>query len=122
MLRTDFIKMLEAYLDLIEAQEIAKIVDFFTEDATIIIPGAPPYTGKKAIKGLYNEILDPNSEIDHVITKTIIDGKDAAVAVDVRIAHKDGRKTEFSEVNIFEVRGNKISRVQVFFDTPLVAE
>mgnify|MGYP001467454420 CR=1 FL=1 len=86
---------------MIEAQEIEKIVDFFTEDVTVIIPGAPPYTGKKAIMGLYKEILAPNSEVDHVITKTIIDGKDAAVAVDVRIAHKDGRKTEFSAVNLF---------------------
>ena len=87
MSRTDFIKMLEGYLDAIEAHEIEKIVDFFTEDAIVIMPGAPPYTGKKAIMGLYNEILNPNSEIDQVNKKTIIDEKDAAVAVDIRIAY-----------------------------------
>ena len=122
MSRTEFIKLLETYLEAIESQDIEKIAEFFTEDATVIIPGAPPYKGKEAIMGLYKEILDPDSEIEHEIIKTIIDEKDAAVAVDVKIAYRDGRKTEFSEVNIFKVRGDKISRVQVFFDTPLAVE
>ena len=122
MSRTEIKNMLDEFFAVIETQDIEKIIDFFTEDAVLIVPGAPQYKGRKEIRKFYDEVLDPNSEVEHETTKTIIEGNDAAVVIEVKVTQKDGCTIEFPEANLFEIREGKVSKVAVFFDTALMGE
>ena len=122
MSRIEIQKMLEKFFALIDAQDFEKLIDFFTEDATLIFPGAPPCRGKKEIMGFYDEAKQQTSESEHVITKIIIDDTNAAVVIEGKVTQKDGRTIEFPDVNIFEIKDRKVYKVQVYLDTALFAE
>ena len=116
MSRDDIEKELRVFYASVDAMDFDKALTYFTDDATFIFPGIPPMKGKEAIRAFYDEIKQNNTSMEHVLLKVIIDGNAAAFELLVKMTSKDGKTEEMLDVNIMELTGNKISKVQLYFD------
>ena len=122
MSKSEIKKVLETFFASVDAKDIETVVSLYTEDATLIFPGDKPYQGKETIKQFYDESIDLFPETNHKIVKTIIEGNDAAFVIQATLKLTSGKTVEIPDVNIFEIKDNKIHKAQVYLDTALLTK
>ena len=120
MSKEEIKKVIENFFTVLDNNEFDKMGNLYTEDATVIEPGYPSTQGRENIVRFFREANKDFRKVEHIILKIIIDGDNVACVINSRPVLLDGSTVDIPDVNIFEMRNNRIYRQQVYFDTALL--
>ena len=120
MSKEEIKKVIETFFIVLDNNEFKKMGDLYTEDAIVIEPGYPVSKGRENIIRFFREANKDFRKVEHIIHKIIVDGNNAACVKHSRPTLHDESRVDIPDVNIFEMRNNKIHRQEVYFDTALL--
>ena len=103
----------------INQHDLPKVMSSYRDDATLIYPGEAPgsgtFKGKAAIEGWWRQWFDqfPRTHFDikDIYVKSI---NAAVIRWDAQVINRDGRAGKNSGVGVYEIKGSKIFREQLF--------
>jgi ketosteroid isomerase-like protein len=103
----------------INQHDLPNVMSSYRDDATLIYPGEVPgsgtFKGKAAIEGWWRQWFDqfPSTHFDikDVYVKSI---NAAVIHWDGQVTNRDGRVGKNSAVGVYEIKGSKIFREQIF--------
>jgi ketosteroid isomerase-like protein len=103
----------------INQHDLPKVMSSYQDDATLIYPGEVPgsgtFKGKAAIEGWWRQWFDqfPSTHFDikDIYVKSI---NAAVIHFDAQVTNRDGRAGKNSGVGVYEIKGSKIFREQLF--------
>jgi ketosteroid isomerase-like protein len=103
----------------INQHDLPKVMSSYRDDATLIYPGEVPgsgnFKGKAAIEGWWRQWFDqfPSTHFDikDIYVKSI---NAAVIHFDAQVTNREGRAGKNSGVGVYEIKGSKIFREQLF--------
>lgn len=108
------------YYELVDAQDMAAIVDLFTADATYERPGYEPIVGHQELSRFYTEqrVID---EGEHTVQTVVAEGDCVAVSGRFHGTLRDGREVRIRFADFFVTTDDgRFARRDTFFFAPLV--
>lgn len=117
---TATITAVRRYYQLVDAGDVAGLVDLFAPDASYHRPGYPRLAGRRQLERFYQEqrVIREGS---HTLTKLVAAGRDVAVQGEFTGTQHDGTRIDarFADFFSFDPDGH-FARRDTFFFTPLV--
>ena len=105
-----------------DAQDVAKLASFVTDDVRLRLGNAPMVQGKAAFVDAVNGFLGSVAGVHHRILDVYVDGQIAVVEFDVRYDRLDGNAVTLPCCNVFRVRDGLIAEYRSYIDaTPVYA-
>ena len=104
------------YFDGINAEDWDGFASIWTDDAEIHPIGSRGRVGKEAVAGYYPSLLAPWREHHDEPGRCFIEGDTAFVEIDYKGVHESGATVEFEAVDRFELAGDKLRRVDQWYD------
>jgi ketosteroid isomerase-like protein len=111
-------------IEAINQHDLPKVMPSYTDDATLIYPGEVPgsgtFKGKAAIEGWWRQWFDqfPSTHFDikDIYVKSIfgLRTNTAVIHWDAQVTNRGGRAGKNSGVGVYEIKGSKIFREQLF--------
>lgn len=118
--RRHFVDQVLRYYQLVDAQDIAGLVDLFTADATYARPGYDTIVGHEGLSRFYAEerVIDDGQ---HVIQTLIAEDSRVAVNGEFHGRLRDGSDVHIRFADFFELSvAGRFQRRDTFFFAPLV--
>ena len=107
----------------IDAMDAEKFVSFLTEDAEFRFGSAPAVLGKAAIVEGVQTFFASIAGLSHRVARVWQDGASLACEGEVCYQRHNGSEIVIPVVDVFEYRGESISRYLIYIDIgPLYAE
>ncbi len=106
----------------IDAMNADAFVSFLTPDAVFRFGTSAPVVGQGPIHTLVAGFWQSIAGSSHRLLKVWKDGDDLAIRGEVTYTRKDGRKVEVPFVNVFKLKGDRVSEYLIHIDNgPLFA-
>jgi ketosteroid isomerase-like protein len=108
------------YYELVDAQDVAGLVDLFTADAVYHRPGYPPLHGHDELRSFYTDqrVIRTGR---HTVTTMVESGSQVAVTGEFSGSLRDGREVSLRFADFFVVSPEgRFSRRDTYFFAPMV--
>ncbi|WP_077035813.1 nuclear transport factor 2 family protein [Pelomonas sp. KK5] len=93
---------LQAYVDALNAKDLAGVVDLYAEDATLEDPvGGPVLQGRAAIEAFYGRVVPLGLEVRMVAEPRGSHGNAAAMAFEVVAPTAEGGRARIKVIDVF---------------------
>lgn len=116
-------QLAHAYFDAINNTRLDELVQLFAEDAELHFPLMDPIVGRAAIRQFYEGVLQfyPKRFDD---ARRFFFSQDGDVAVEIHFegVTATGKEVVFDAVDLFTIRGGRIYKLQIFYDSAKVME
>jgi ketosteroid isomerase-like protein len=105
-----------------DAQDVAALAQFMTDDVELRLGNADAIQGKRAFVEAVNAFLGSIAGVRHEILTVYRDGDAAIVEFDVHYTRHDGGVVTLPCCNVFRLRGGLIAEYRSYIDaTPVYA-
>jgi ketosteroid isomerase-like protein len=108
------------YFEGINGEDWEGFASIWTDDAEIHPIGSRGRRGKEAVVAYYPALLAPWREHHDEPGRCFVDGDTAYVEIDFKGVDANGTPVEFEAVDRFELVGDKVRRVDQWYDLPAV--
>ena len=104
-----------AYWRAEEDRDLERILQYFSDDAVMQMPGDPHISGAQ-IRGFYVNLFDDYPKLDLMVGRVIAAGDVASLEYVANLTDPAGKTLAVRGVNIVEVDGERMTRVVGYFD------
>jgi ketosteroid isomerase-like protein len=106
-----------------DAQDVATLATFMTDDVQLRLGNAPTINGKAGLVDAVNAFLTSIAGVRHEILSVYSDGDTAIVEFDVHYTRHDGNQVTLPCCNVFRLRDGLIAEYRSYMDaTPVYAD
>ncbi len=115
--------IVRAYFAAVNEGRLEELVALFAPEASLHFPLSNPIVGREAIGRFYETILQFYPErFDEV--RRLFFSPEGDVAAEIHFAGttRTGRRVVFEAVDLFTLRGGRIEKLQIFYDSARVLE
>ena len=113
---------LRALFESIDGKRTQQFLSFLTEDALFRYGSNPPAVGHAAIGATVEQFFGSIRSCSHRLVRSWEEPNSVVCQGEVQYVRLDGRSLTLPFCNVFELRGDKISRYEIYIDpTPLLA-
>ncbi len=115
--------IVRAYFAAVNEGRLEELVALFAPEASLHFPLSNPIVGREAIGRFYETILQFYPErFDEV--RRLFFSLEGDVAAEIHFAGttRTGRRVVFEAVDLFTLRGGRIEKLQIFYDSARVLE
>ena len=109
--------MIYAYYQAVNDGRWGDVVDFFHEDAVLLVPSQLPKIGREAILKFYESHGRRFPEHHDDVPLLMVDGNRVMTLVDFHGVDKNGNEVHFWTSGTFTIECGKIRQYRVIFDT-----
>ena len=98
------------------------VVDFFHEDAVLLVPSQEPKVGHEVIREFYESHGRRFAEHHDDVPLLMVDGQRVMTLVDFHGLDRNGIEVQFWTAGIFTIECGKVRQYRVIFDTAALDE
>lgn len=117
MSASSFPPLVQRYFELVNADRVDELLELFSPDAVLTVPMSKPMHGREAMRRFYSRV--PEWLPEHWDEPVRCWRGDNTVVVEIEFRGKSaaGRPVTFRAVDVMDLAGDKIARLQVFYDS-----
>lgn len=105
------------YFELVNADRVDELMELFHPEAVVLFPMARPLQGPDQIRGFYEQVKVWYPQHRDEPVRAWESGGAVAIEIEFRGVTADGRPVEFRAVDLMDLVGGRIARLQGFYDS-----
>ena len=110
----------DRYFDALNREAWEDLNDIFHPDAIVSAVGSRPRTGIAEIDAFFRRMFQPWTIHQDTPGRSFVGGDGMAIEVHFSGQTPDERSVEFDAIDVIDLRGDRIERVQIWYDLGLV--
>jgi ketosteroid isomerase-like protein len=105
-----------AYFDALNGEDWALLRSLWADDAELRAVGARPRRGRGEIMGYYDGLFDPWAAHEDRPTRIVVAEDIVVVEITFTGTTHGGRELSFDAVDVFELAGEAVSKLSIWYD------
>jgi ketosteroid isomerase-like protein len=106
-----------AYFARLSARDALGALHLFAPEAEITYPALATMHGHAALQAFFEKVVTSNPRLQLVERTVVAEGNRVVSEIDVERTDQQGRSVRNRSVNVFELQGDRIQALRVYYDT-----